>query len=64
MLQKEWLDAAKTVGVTAGASAPEILVQQLIDQLGTIGKITVETLPGVEENIQFKLPKELVDAAD
>lgn len=64
MLQKEWLDGAKTVGVTAGASAPEILVQQLIDQLGTIGKISVETLPGVEENIQFKLPKELVDAAD
>jgi 4-hydroxy-3-methylbut-2-enyl diphosphate reductase len=49
--------------VTAGASAPEQLVQELIERLGDFGEITVEELRGAEEHMQFKLPRELMPAA-
>ena len=58
-LQPEWLDGVENVGITAGASAPEELVQELIRRLGDFGETRVESLAGVEENIVFKLPKEL-----
>jgi 4-hydroxy-3-methylbut-2-enyl diphosphate reductase len=58
-----WLDGIETVGVSAGASAPEKLIQDLIAHLGTQRDITVTTLAGVEENVVFKLPKILTDAA-
>ena len=58
-LQPEWLEGVGTVGITAGASAPEELVQELIRRLGDFGETSVESLKGVEENIVFKLPKEL-----
>jgi 4-hydroxy-3-methylbut-2-enyl diphosphate reductase len=61
MLQDEWLEGVETVGITAGASAPEELVQQLISRLGDFGETQVEELKGVEENIVFKLPRELSD---
>lgn len=61
MLDPKWLDGVATVGVTAGASAPETLVQEAIDKLHEFRKVTVETLDGVEENIHFKLPSELAD---
>ena len=61
-LDPAWLDGIKTVGITAGASAPEELVQELITSLGTIGKVNVQELGGVEEHMQFKLPRELLDA--
>jgi len=64
MLRPEWLDGVRSVGVTAGASAPEVLVQALIERLGQFGDVAVETLPGVEESIQFKLPRQLVAAAE
>jgi 4-hydroxy-3-methylbut-2-enyl diphosphate reductase len=64
MLDPKWLAKAKSVGVSAGASAPEELVQELISRLGEIGAITVEKMNGVEENIQFKLPRVLVEAAE
>jgi 4-hydroxy-3-methylbut-2-en-1-yl diphosphate reductase len=54
-----WLEGVETVGITAGASAPEELVQQLIARLGEFGKVTMEELPGTEEHTQFKLPREL-----
>ncbi|MBT8002535.1 MAG: 4-hydroxy-3-methylbut-2-enyl diphosphate reductase, partial [Rhodospirillales bacterium] len=44
---------------TAGASAPEELVQGVIDRLGEFGNVVIEENPGVEETVQFKLPKEL-----
>ena len=59
MLEPSWLDGVGTVGITAGASAPEELVQELIRRLGDFGDTRVESLTGVEENIVFKLPKEL-----
>ncbi|MDP6120939.1 MAG: 4-hydroxy-3-methylbut-2-enyl diphosphate reductase [Rhodospirillales bacterium] len=60
-LNPAWLDGVEIVGVTAGASAPEELVQELIERLSEFGDVTVDTPPGVEENITFKLPRELTD---
>lgn len=54
-----WLTDVETVGVTAGASAPDILVQQVIARLQTLGGETVFELTGREENIVFEVPKEL-----
>jgi 4-hydroxy-3-methylbut-2-enyl diphosphate reductase len=54
-----WLEGKARIGVTAGASAPEILVQQVIDRLKELGAKSVRTLSGVEENVTFPLPKGL-----
>jgi 4-hydroxy-3-methylbut-2-enyl diphosphate reductase len=62
-LEPAWLDGVTRVGVTAGASAPEQLVQELIERLGGFGEISVEELRGAEEHMQFKLPRELTPAA-
>lgn len=59
MIDPAWLDDTKRVGVTAGASAPDILVEQVIERLKQLGAVSVRTLPGVEENIAFPLPREL-----
>ncbi len=61
-LEPAWLDGAARIGVTAGASAPEQLVQELIERLGDFGEIAVEELRGAEEHMQFKLPRELAPA--
>lgn len=58
-LSTEWLEGAEVVGLTAGASAPEVLVDSVIDRLRTIASLDVSTLPGVEENITFRLPVQL-----
>lgn len=58
----DWIGSAKIVGVTAGASAPEELVQGLIDRLRECGEVTVEKQNGVEENVVFKLPREITDS--
>ena len=55
----EWLAGASRIGVTAGASAPEILVQGVIAHLQTLGGGTVTELAGEPENMVFALPKEL-----
>ena len=60
-LDSKWLDGVAAVGVTAGASAPEELVQELIVRLGTFGDVEVTEVGGVRENIVFKLPRELTD---
>jgi 4-hydroxy-3-methylbut-2-enyl diphosphate reductase len=60
-LDESWLDGVKTVGITAGASAPEELVEELIEKLKSLRSVRLETIDGVEENIQFKLPAELTD---
>jgi 4-hydroxy-3-methylbut-2-en-1-yl diphosphate reductase len=62
-LRLEWLDGARTVGITAGASAPELLVQQLIRKLEDHFQVRVETLDGIAENVHFRLPAELADQA-
>ena len=61
-LDPSWLDGVEIVGVTAGASAPEELVQELITRLGDFGDVQLEKLDGVEEAIIFKLPRELKEA--
>ena len=61
VMQRAWFIHAKTVGVTAGASAPEDLVQAVIERLREWGAEAVEEMPGVEENIVFALPKTLRD---
>ena len=58
-----WLDNVKNIGITAGASAPEDLVQGVISRLSDFGEVEVIPLPGVEENITFKLPKKLLKSA-
>ncbi len=62
-LDEKWLVDIETVGITAGASAPEKLVQDLIKRLGELVDIEVEEVDGINENVQFKLPKELREAA-
>lgn len=54
-----WLRDCKRVGVTAGASAPEILVQQVVQRLKELGAVSVRTLPGEPEGVSFPLPKGL-----
>ncbi len=54
-----WLDGHRRVGVTAGASAPEVLVQAVIDRLKQLGVKSVRPLEGVEEHVTFPLPKGL-----
>lgn len=58
-IKAEWFDGDKTVGITAGASAPEVLVQQVVDRVKELGGDTPVELSGREENITFNLPKEL-----
>jgi 4-hydroxy-3-methylbut-2-enyl diphosphate reductase len=60
-LKPEWLDGRARVGLTAGASAPDVLVQAVIDRLRALGATTVRSLPGVEEHVRFPLPMGLGD---
>lgn len=60
-LDLDLLRGAKTIGLTAGASAPEILVEDVIEALCSLGPVELTTLPGVREDIEFKLPAELND---
>ncbi len=61
-LKKSWIDGISTIGLTAGASAPEELVQGVISRLAEFGDVQVERLTGVEENVVFKLPQEITKA--
>ena len=58
-LQQEWFTENAKIGVTAGASAPEILIKQVIQRLQDWGAAAPQELSGREENITFSLPKEL-----
>ena len=62
-LDPSWLDGVSSVGVTAGASAPEELVQGLIQRLADFGEVELHELDGVDESIIFKLPPELAVSA-
>lgn len=60
-IQPGWLQGVKRVGLTAGASAPEVLVQQIVERLKRLGAKSVRALDGVQENVTFKLPVNLID---
>ncbi|QHE77451.1 4-hydroxy-3-methylbut-2-enyl diphosphate reductase [Hydrogenophaga sp. PBL-H3] len=64
-LQAEWFEGKRRVGLTAGASAPEILVRQVIERIKALGAISVRTMDGLTETIKFPLPKGLkIDGED
>lgn len=58
-IQESWLSGARHIGVTAGASAPDVLVQEVISRLKALGGMDVHEISGREENIVFEVPKEL-----
>ncbi|MCG8428745.1 MAG: 4-hydroxy-3-methylbut-2-enyl diphosphate reductase [Chromatiales bacterium] len=58
-IEQSWLKADINIGVTAGASAPEVLVEEVIEKLKTLGVETVHSLSGREENVVFSLPSDL-----
>jgi 4-hydroxy-3-methylbut-2-enyl diphosphate reductase len=58
-LQEAWFDQCPRVGLTAGASAPDVLVQRVIARLRDLGAISVRSMQGVEEHVRFPLPKGL-----
>jgi 4-hydroxy-3-methylbut-2-enyl diphosphate reductase len=62
-LDATWFRTAATVGITAGASAPEVLVEDVIDALRRLGPVHVSQLAGRHETIEFRLPPELTDGA-
>lgn len=62
-INPDWLEGAACVGITAGASTPEALVRETVNRLRALGATSVETLPGVTEDVQFALPRSLLDAA-
>lgn len=55
-----WIAGKTCIGVTAGASAPELLVQQVVERLREIGGGEVKSMEGIEERVKFQLPKELI----
>jgi len=58
-LQEAWFNGTQKVGLTAGASAPDVLVQEVIARLRAMGAVSVRTLDGIQETIKFPLPKGL-----
>jgi 4-hydroxy-3-methylbut-2-enyl diphosphate reductase len=58
-LDADWVKDARVVGITAGASAPDVLVEDVIEALRRLRSVDVSTLPGRQENIEFRLPAEL-----
>ncbi len=62
-LDASWIAGKRRIGVTAGASAPEVLVTQLLERLREFGVQSVRVLPGVQEHVTFPMPRGLVRAA-
>jgi 4-hydroxy-3-methylbut-2-enyl diphosphate reductase len=62
-LQGEWFDGVQNIGVTAGASAPEALTAQIVEAISIFSSGTISPLQGIEETVNFSLPKELLRAA-
>ncbi|HET7848948.1 MAG TPA: 4-hydroxy-3-methylbut-2-enyl diphosphate reductase [Pseudolabrys sp.] len=62
-IRPEWLKDAEVVGITAGASAPEVMVMDVINALRRLGPVEVSTLTGQEEHMEFRVPVELLDVA-
>jgi 4-hydroxy-3-methylbut-2-en-1-yl diphosphate reductase len=62
-LDLKWLEGVSTIGLTAGASAPEVLVEDVIDRLRRLGPVEVSIMDGRQEKIEFRLPAELAVAS-
>lgn len=60
-IDPEWLDGVNTLGLTAGASAPEVLVREVVAKIGELRPVTEETVTTAEEKMVFKLPRQLLD---
>ncbi|MFZ2007597.1 MAG: 4-hydroxy-3-methylbut-2-enyl diphosphate reductase [Stellaceae bacterium] len=60
-LDPRWLDGVSSVGITAGASAPEVLVEELVERLRQMDEIEIERLSGVTENVRFRMPTRLAE---
>ena len=56
-----WLDGIETVGLTAGASAPEVLVREVVDALAKLRPVNERTIKTAEEKMVFKLPRQLTE---
>ena len=63
-LDWEWLEGVKTLGLSAGASAPDILIEEVIDAIGERYNVEVETKSITEENVVFNIPRVLRDAEE
>jgi len=61
-LDTRWLKGVKAVGLTAGASAPEQLVEEVVEALRQLDQVELEVLPGIDENVRFRMPPELQPA--
>jgi 4-hydroxy-3-methylbut-2-enyl diphosphate reductase len=62
-LDPGWIESARAVGITAGASAPAELVEEVITRLRELAEVELSVLPGVTENVRFRMPTQLVDVA-
>jgi 4-hydroxy-3-methylbut-2-en-1-yl diphosphate reductase len=62
-LRPEWFEGKRRVGLTAGASAPEVLVQAVVERLRALGAVSVRTVAGTPEQVHFPLPLGLGDKA-
>jgi 4-hydroxy-3-methylbut-2-enyl diphosphate reductase len=60
-LDPAWLQGVSAVGITAGASAPDELVEELVERLGQMDEIEIERLSGVTENVRFRMPSQLAE---
>ncbi|HUI34073.1 MAG TPA: 4-hydroxy-3-methylbut-2-enyl diphosphate reductase [Stellaceae bacterium] len=60
-LDPRWLDGVSAVGITAGASAPDELVEELVERLRELDQIEIQRLPGVTENVRFRMPVQLAE---
>jgi len=58
-IRREWLEGTESIGLTAGASAPEVLVQRVVDRLREWGAVVIDEQSGVSETVTFPIPKEL-----
>jgi 4-hydroxy-3-methylbut-2-enyl diphosphate reductase len=62
-LDPTWLEGVSAVGITAGASAPDELVEELVERLRELDEIEIQRLPGVTENVRFRMPSQLAEQA-
>jgi len=60
-IEESWLEGVETIGLTAGASAPELLVREVVDRLASLRDVTEEVVRTAQERITFKLPRQLQD---
>ena len=60
-LDRKWFDNVESIGISSGASTPDELVKEVMNRISTFREIKIEMQPGIEENVVFKLPKELVN---